>query len=510
MSEPFAGVKVHADYSSDLRVSCDVLIVGTGPGGAVVGKVLAEAGRDVLFVEEGPPFASKDFVPEAGGTLHRMVRESGMRATRGNVFMPTMQAVGLGGGSLVNSAICLRSPDWVFDKWAERTGTTSITLDALKKNYERVEAFWGIEETPAAVMGQRNNLFKKGCDALGIPSEPIRRNVKNCAGSAECFTGCRNGAKQSMDRSWIPAAMKAGARVLTSVRAEQLVYSGKRAVGMRGHVVAPYSLQPSHRVEIQANTVVLAAGCMATPVILQKSDVPDRGGYLGGELQFHPGLAIMGVYPDPVYPWQGATQGYQSLHFLKEGLKLEVLWAPPAVLATRFPGVGAEFKRNLMNYDHMAPFDVIVAADHSRGRVLARRHSWEPDLRYNVDDRDMVTIMRGLSLLSDIAWASGATEVWPALHGLPERLHSKEEAEILRTAKVDARAAVPASNHAFGSTRMAKRAEDGAVDEWGRMFAIDNVYIADTGIFPGSPAVNPMLTLMALADRIALGILDAS
>lgn len=485
-----------------------MLVVGTGPAGAVAGKVLAEAGRDVMFIEEGPAYRPRDFTPEAGATLHRMVREFGMRSTIGNVFMPTMQAIGYGGGSLINSAICLRSPDWVFDKWAEKTGTHSISRASLDRHYQRVEDFWGIEETPLEVMGQRNLLFKKGCEALGISVEPIRRNVSGCHGSAECFSGCRNGAKKSTDRSWIPAAMRAGARVLTSVRAEQLVYSGHRAAGIRGRTVEPFTWRSGDEVEIEADIVILAAGCMATPVILQKSDVPDPGGFVGGHLQFHPGLAVMAIYDERVDPWQGATQGYHSLDYLKEGLKLEVLWAPPAVLATRLPGIGAEFKQNLMRYDHMAPYDVIVATEHSYGRVKARRGTFDPELRFTMDDRDVVTLMKGMSVLSDISWASGAKEVLPAIHGLPERFTRKDEAEILRTLRTNGRSAVPASNHAFGSTRMAKRAEEGAVDETGKMFEFDNVYIVDTGIFPGSPAVNPMLTVMALADKIALSILD--
>src|SRR3954467_10474200 len=104
-SDPHRGVKVFADYDGEIRTACDVLVIGSGPGGAVVAKELAEAGRDVILLEEGPPFGKKDFVQEAGASLHRTFREGGSRAARGNLFMPTMQAIALGGGSLVNSAI---------------------------------------------------------------------------------------------------------------------------------------------------------------------------------------------------------------------------------------------------------------------------------------------------------------------------------------------------------------------------------------------------------------------
>ena len=101
----------------------------------------------------------------------------------------------------------------------------------------------------------------------------------------------------------------------------------------------------SHRFRIEAKAVVLAAGCTATPVLLQHSDdLANASGQVGENLQFHPGVAIAGVFPEAVQPQFGATQGYQSLAFLDEGFKLETLWAPPPLLALRFPGLGEELQ----------------------------------------------------------------------------------------------------------------------------------------------------------------------
>jgi len=504
--DPHAGVKVFADYRGGVRASCEVLVVGSGPGGAVVAKELAEAGRDVLLVEEGPPFGTKDFGQEVSQAMARMFREGGMRTARGRTYIPTMQAIALGGGSVVNSAICARSPGWVFDKWAERTGTEALTGGVLDPHYQRIEDFLGVAPTAEDVLGRRNLLFKQGCDALGLTSSPTHRNVRGCKGSGECFTGCRNGAKQSTDVSYVPAAIRAGARVLTSVRVEQLAVSGRRVTGVRGRTIEPFTWREAEPVSIDAQVVVLAAGCMATPLILLRSGAGNSSGRVGRDLQCHPGLAIMAVFPERIDPWEGATQGYHSLHFLEEGIKLEVLWSPPAVLAARFPGLGHDFQRHLRMYDRMAPFDVIVAADHSRGTVRPRRGSWDPEIRYELDPHDVERLQRGMGILSDICWAAGAESILPGLFGVPDLLSSREEAEILKRARLDARHTVTAANHAFGTARMSRRPADGVVDESGRCHDLDNVYVADTSIFPGSPAVNPMLTCMALADRIACGI----
>ena len=503
-ADPHRGVQVFADYTADLRLTCEVVVIGSGPGGAVVAKELAEAGRDVILLEEGPPFGKKDFRQEAGEALHRTLREGGARAARGSLFIPTMQAIALGGGSLVNSAICARTPDWMFDKWADKTGTGAINRAALDPHYERVEAFLDVAPTDPAIQGERNLRFKKGCDALGISSEPTWRNVQGCKGSGECMTGCRTGAKRSTDVSYVPAAIRAGGRVLTSVRAEEVRTDGRRATGVRGRVVAPFTGEASFAVEIDAKIVVLAAGCMATPIILQRSGLATP--HVGAHLQLHPGLAIMAVYDEPIDPWKGATQGYHSLHYLREGMKFEVLWSPPAVLAARLPGLGHDYQRHLMSYHRMAPFDVIIACEKSQGTVRAKRSGWDPDIHFDFAREDMELFQRGLAILSDICWASGAVGILPGLHGLPELLTSKEESEVLRHRRIEARDTVTAANHAFCTTRMSRLPEDGAVDEWGRLHDLDNLYVSDTGIFPGSPAVNPMLTCMALADRIAQGI----
>src|SRR5262245_49249792 len=88
--DPREGVREFHHYQGDITDSCDVVVVGSGPGGAVVAKELAEAGHDVVLLEEGPPFGRKDFSQEAGEAMQKMLREGGSRAARGNLVTPTM------------------------------------------------------------------------------------------------------------------------------------------------------------------------------------------------------------------------------------------------------------------------------------------------------------------------------------------------------------------------------------------------------------------------------------
>jgi len=312
-----------------------------------------------------------------------------------------------------------------------------------------------------------------------------------------------------MDISYIPAAMRLGARVLTSVQVQEILHEGSRATGLRGQVVEPFTGRTGHRFRVRAKVVVMAAGCMATPVLLQHSgNLANRSGQVGENLQFHPGVAIAGFFPEPTHPQFGATQGYQSLHFLDEGFKLETLWAPPAVMAVRMPGLGHPLQEIFANFPKMAVWDAIASTHKSLGRVRARRRGLDPVLTWHMHPDDVSILTRSLFVLTEIFFAAGATRVTPGVAGIPDVFYARDEAEILRTHPIRASDLVCGGNHAFCTTRMHGDPKRGVVDEYGRCHDMDNLYIADTGIFPQCPSVNPMFTGMALAHRQAEALAD--
>jgi len=501
-------VRGFADYRSDCIEEADVVVVGSGPGGAVAAKELAEAGRDVVLLEEGPPLTPEDFELDGAISMARTMRDSGLRTTLGTV-MPTMQAVCLGGGSVVNSAICVRAPEFVLDEWCERYALRHSTRADLDPHYQAVGDFLGIAPTPEEVLGRRNTLFREGCDVLGYSSEPILRNVRDCRGSGECFTGCRARAKQSVDITYVPAAVRAGARVLTSARVEKVVSVGRRATGVQGRFVEPFTERAAGSFEIRARAVVLAAGCMATPVLLEKSGgLANRSRQAGQNLRFHPGVAITAFFDETVDPSFGATQGYHSFEFLRDGYKLETLWAPPAILAVRMPGSGQALKNRLGRIPRSVVWDAIGSCNRSVGTVRARRSGFSPKLSWRLDQRDVPILSQALYTLSEIAFAAGARGVMTGVQGVPEEIHSLDDAQVLRNKDFQSSDFMTGGNHAFCSTRMHGDPRRGVVDEFGRSHDVENLYIADTGVFPQCPSVNPMWTGMALAHRTAAAVSD--
>ena len=217
----------------------------------------------------------------------------------------------------------------------------------------------------------------------------------------------------------------------------------------------------------------------------------------------------MGIFEERVDPQFGATQGYQSKHFLRDGFKLETLWAPPAVLAVRMPGSGHALKQRLAEVPFAAIWDAIGSCNRSVGRVVARRGSLDPRLEWRLHPEDTPILAHALFTLAEIYFAAGAKTVLPGVHGIPEELHSLDEARILKTHPIRSGDLVLGGNHAFCTTRMHGDPAQGVVDELGRCHDFDNLYIADSGVFPQCPSVNPMWTVMALARRTAQALAGA-
>ena len=499
------GLFEHSDYHGDIVDHTECLVVGSGPGGGTIAHELAAAGRQVILVEAGPRIRTRDFrANDAGYTLSHYFWNGGARATRGNVFMPTLQAKVLGGGSVFNSAICMRTPEFILQRWAQRHGLDELNSASLAPHFAAVEEFMHVRPTQDAVQGSRNELFRQGAQELGWGVEACSRNEAGCRGSGNCFTGCPTRGKQSLDVRGVPELVRKGGRVYSSVRVEQLIMDGQRVRGVIGVVEEPFTGKVLHKVRITAKCTILAAGAIASPVIMRKSGI--RREPVGSNLGFHPGSAVIAVYDEDVEPWSGASQGYHVLDFLEDGIKLESLWATTTLMAFRFPSFGPMLKGLLADYRKMASWDLWVSGEDSIGQV--RGVPTRSDIQYGVGVGDVHRLQDGMAKLAEMARATGAVRVLHGIHGLPHVLSAETAAEQIRAAKLEPNCIPIASNHVFGSAGMGADPAQSVVDHSGKVWDVDGLYVCDTGIIPSTPGVNPMHTVMGLGHRMA-GIIDS-
>jgi choline dehydrogenase-like flavoprotein len=485
------------DVRRGFDVEADVVVVGSGAGGAVAAANLARAGLSVVVIEAGPRVGPEDMTRDAPRFMARYFWEGGLRMIGGTTHIPTLQARCLGGSTVVNSAIMLPLPAWVRRAWHDETGIDSFVSPDLDEAYGRVFERTRVAPTPMAVMGRRNLIVRDALAHAGMKAGPLPRAVQGCEGCADCFTGCVGERKQSVDRSYVADAVTDGAEVFTCAEVERVLTSGSRAIGVEGSVVDPKGFSRIARFRVRARLVVLAAGVLHTPVILLRSGI-DGGGRVGATLFSHIGGGMVGIMDEVVDPWVGATQGWGAMSDEIPGMKYECLWAPASVLMVRWGDVGHPFLRRLDEVKHATVLATVYRA-RVNGWVRARRNGL-PHMKLYVPDDEARTVFRGLKIGADALLDVGARYVHTGVPGVVDEMQSKRDTESLLNSNLRAKHLVMSATHVFGSCRMSEK--DGAVDANGRVRGVAGLYITDASIFPSPSAVNPQATIMALADLI--------
>ncbi|MCK6551594.1 GMC family oxidoreductase [Myxococcota bacterium] len=493
------------DVRRGFSATADVIVVGSGAGGAVTAANLARAGLKVVVVEAGPEVKATDMTVDAPRFLARYYWEGGLRVIGGTAQIPSMQGRCLGGGTVMNSAIMLPLPAWVRALWATEAGLDFVKEPSFDEHYARVFAATHVTPTPLAVLGRRNEIIRDALAAAGIGGGPLPRAVEDCHGCGSCITGCAGGHKQSTDRSYLPVAREHGAEIFTCAVVERVLTSGARAVGVTGVVVDPFTHERLSPFTVRAPRVVLAAGPVQTPVALLDSGIHVRH-TVGATFFAHMGCGIVGIMDEIVDPWIGATQGWGAISSEIPGLKFESLWAPPSLIMVRWGDVGERFLAKLGDVKH-ATVLALVYRGRVRGRVTSR--GGQPHARLWIPDDEAHVLFRGMKLGADALLAAGARFVHTGTPGTKEEMRAPADTEALLSKQLRARDLAMTANHIFGSCRMTAT-DEGPVDLDGRVRGVDGLWITDASIFPSPSAVNPQATIMALADRISRRIGELS
>ncbi len=474
-------------------LECDVVVIGTGAGGAVVAKELAEQGLAVVMVEEGEWFGRADFTGRAVDMQKKMFRDMGAIFALGNVGIPIPLGKTVGGTTTINSGTCYRTPERVLRSWRERLGLTGFSSEALDPYYTRVEGILGVTEARAEYTGNVARLIGRGCDALGYEHKPLRRNAPDCDGQGVCCFGCPTDAKRSTNVSYVPLALRAGATLIKPLRADEILVENGRAVGIVG-------TSNGARVTVRGRAVVVACGALLTPPFLLGQGLANSSGELGKNLSIHPASGVFARFDEEVSNWDAIPQGYAIEEFHDEGLLFEGAFAPLDVSAASVSLVGPRFMDLMESYDRLACFGFMIE-DTSRGRVR-RGPGGRPLITYVLNDHDTARMKRGTEILARVFFAAGAEAVYPTVHGFDE-LRTPADLERFRAATLHARDFDLSAYHPLGTARMGVDPRSSVVDTDHQVHDLPGLYIVDGSAVPSSLAVNPQLTIMALATRAA-------
>jgi choline dehydrogenase-like flavoprotein len=491
------------DATADLTLDADVVVVGSGAGGAVVATELASAGQRVVVLEEGPNVPVTDYGRmRPSESMRHIWRDGGMTVALGIGDTPSINiTMGrcVGGSSVLTGAVCFRIPDEVLREWSEDYGLQGYTPEAMVPFAEHVEKTIHVEQVPEHLRSRSTQLFAEGAAKRGYPLEPLRRNTKGCNGCGRCNFGCPHGAKMSVDLSYLPRAVQAGAQVWSHCRVERVITKGSRAVGVRGRLLNRPGGKPGHRLTVHAQRVVVACSAWQSPMLLKRSGIHGRG-HVGRHLTVHPAFRGLARFDEPVRGWHGALQSAYTTAFEKEGITMVGMFVPVGVLGATMPGVGVEHTRQAAHIDQLAMFGGMIH-DQAGGTVhrIPGRH--EPLVTYRMSKRDRAVLPRAVRILAETFAAAGAKEIFLPVLGM--RSVTPDELAKVDLERVHGRNFECSSQHPLGTCRMGARPEDSVVDPDGKVWDMDGLYVADGSVLPTSLGVNPQLSIMTVATRIA-------
>ena len=498
-----------------VELEADVVIAGSGAGGGVMAAELARAGRSVVVLEAGPFIPEPEMPTDELTAFDLMYLDHGLTATWDGAISILAGAV-VGGGTTVNWMTCIPPQADVRREWARDHGLDGFDGPDFEADLVVLERELGVQDPPN--VPAKDAAILRGAEVLGWEVAEIRRNGVGCGDCGACPFGCRRGSKQGGLRTHLAEAGRLGARIVPDCRVERVLgAAGSAVTGVEA------SLPDGRRLVVRAPQVVLAAGALRTPGILERSGVAHPA--VGRNLRLHPVSVIGARFTQPVDMWSGTMQAARSLEFLAprssggSGFVLESAPGHPGLIALAFPWESTDGFATLMDRTRQFAPLIAVTRDLGSGRVRATR-SGGTRIDYRLASTDVDTLRRGLVEAARLGRAAGAAELValgtpPAWFGSDGFASGSEErsfdAYVARLRRFDfgPNRGLVFSAHQMGSVRMGTDPADHPCDEAGRVRAdatgglIRGLYVADTSLFPTAIGVNPMIAAMLLSRRVS-------
>ena len=489
-------------------VRCDVCIIGSGAGGAVVAARLAQRGLSVVVLEEGGAHTREDWIALREEVSYPLLYQDHGGRTTADRGINILQGRTLGGSTVVNWTTSFRAPSHTLEHWMKTHQVDGWSEEEMRPHFEAVEKRLQVMRWPESAVNENNAALLRGCRALGWEAEVLRRNVSGCINTGYCGLGCPVDAKQSMHLTYVPDAVEAGATIYADCRAERLEVEGGRV--SRVHAVIMKrgtSRATGARVTVVPKVTVCSAGAINGPALLLRSGLEARGE--GRRTWLHPVVAVVGVYDRPIQGWYGAPQSVSSHRFIERGpgevgFFMEAAPLHPMLVAMSTKVFGRGQEAFLGRLDRSSSLIALhqdgLLPEEEGGRVEVGKGG-RVRLHYRMGAALTEAFSASHRTLAEVHMAAGATEV-ATLHVNPVVMNTLDHLRRLENASYGTLRHRVFSAHVMGGCPMGGGGA-GVVDSRLRHRDVDNLFVVDGSVFPTSLGVNPMLTIAAMAHRAA-------
>lgn len=495
------------EITGSIDETCDVLVIGSGAGGAVLAQGLVEWGLDVVMLEAGAYHTRKDFDLDEGRAYQRFYQDRGGRSTADRA-VTILQGRVVGGSTTVNWTTCFRTPAPVLEHWESQHGIQGLDPESLAPFHDVVEQRLGVATWQESLANENNRALLRGARALGYEAAPLRRNVRGCANSGMCGLGCPVDAKQSMHVTMIPDAVQGGLRLYSDVQVDSIETNAQRVVQVHGTVMHRGTEAPTdHVVRVRPRVVALCGGAINSPAVLLRSGL-DANRRVGRRTFLHPVVAVIAEYKHRIDPYFGAPQSVGSHQFAtpgsgEVGYFLEAAPSHPVLASTAVPVFGSSleyFMSRLPYYSSLIALHIDGFLPRDEGGTVTLRSDGRPQLDYPIRRPLVEAMRRSHDTLARIHFAAGCTQA-STLHTPPFQMSSSADVAGLADLAYGAHRHTVFSAHQMGGCAMGGDPATSVVDAQHRHHEVPNLFVVDGSVLPTSLGVNPSQTIYAMAMR---------
>jgi choline dehydrogenase-like flavoprotein len=491
VAEPFTPPQVHLPAKRHDSERREVIVIGSGPGGAVTAALLAEAGKQVTMIEEGADWPEEVCAPFSVKEMALKYRNGGITPALGTTPVAYAEGCCVGGGSEINSGLYHRTPPEVLARWEKEFQVESLRTQDMTRHFEACERDLSVGRLPSGQAPLASLKLHEGATALGWHSLEVPRWFRYEQGLDAESTP--RGRKQSMSRTFIPRARAAGMELLAATRAQRLWREGGRwrVEGSRG----------AQAWSMEAESVFVCGGATQTPLLLRRSSL---GEHVGRNFQLHPTIKVVAEFPEIVNSAHMGVPVHQVKEFA-ERYSFGCSISSPAFVELALLDQPGGRERVKEAWPRMAVYYAMIVPE-GRGSVLPLPGHRDALVRFGLSPGDLATLAEALRKLGEALFAAGATAVYPTARGLPVAHHAEDLAQWPETFAHGQASLM--SIHLFSSCAMGEDRSHCVTDSFGRVHGEEGLHIADGSLLCTAPGVNPQGTIMALAHRNALHFLD--
>lgn len=486
----------------DIVENVDVCVIGSGAAGAIIAAKLAEHGRSVVLLEKGGYYDAEDMNQREVDMMPLLWKNGGANFTD-DLRIPIAQGQCLGGSTVINDAVCFKTPQIVREQW--RTMGVSISDERWEKAIDEVWNGIYVGKVKSEELNENNLMLKRACETRGYKSSENHRNSKDCMRCGFCHLGCHYETKQDMLQTYIRRAVRdTDIRIYCNCAAERIPHSNGVVEGVEG-VFIDRGGMAKYKIRVNAKVVVVSAGVIASSQILMKNRIAD--GQVGKGLSLHPASILLGKFKQQINAYNGIPMAYTCHEFgVTNGVKdggflIESIFIPIFQFAIGLPSFLGEHAQFMQDFTHYSMAGVMIRDD-SNGTITLSE-SGNAKVHYALSQGDIKDLAKGVQILAEMWFDIGAERVICG-HSDVIRLDSKADIpKLVNAVETNPDGLQLASAHPQGGNRMGEDPSKSVVDSNFKVHGLNNLYVCDASVFPTSVGVNPQITVMALATIAA-------